>query len=53
MDIAIIAAVGLIVGLAVGYIRRERKNGNGCIGCPDAKTCGSKGGCTGCGCNCK
>ena len=53
MDLIIIAVVGLTVGLAVGYIRREKKQGSGCIGCPDAKTCIEKGGCAGCGCSCK
>lgn len=53
MDVLILAVVGLIVGLAVGYIRKQKKNGSGCIGCPDSKTCGAKGGCSGCGCGCK
>lgn len=55
MDLIIIVIVGLILGLAGGYIYREKKNGSGCIGCPDSKTCASKGGCAGCsgGCKCK
>ena len=53
MDVIILLVVGLIVGLAAGYIYKKKKNGGGCIGCPDAKTCGAKGGCAGCGCNCK
>ena len=52
MDLIILGVVGLIVGLAAGYIYRTKKKG-GCIGCPDAKTCGGKGGCAGCGCNCR
>ena len=42
----IIAVVGLILGLAVGYIRREKKRGTRCIGCPHAGSC--SGGCSGC-----
>ena len=52
MELIILLVVGLIVGLAAGYIYKKKKNGGGCIGCPDAKTCGAKGGCAGCGCNC-
>ena len=51
-DLIIIAIVGLIVGLAGGYVYRERKKGRKCIGCPHSGTCGgSCGGCSG-GCNC-
>ena len=45
----IIAAVVIltIVGLAIGYIIRQRKKGIKCIGCPDSKTCnGCCGGCS-------
>ena len=52
MDLIILLVVGLIVGLAAGYIYRKKKSGGGCIGCPDAKTCGAKGGCADCACNC-
>ena len=51
-DLIIIAIVGLIVGLAGGYVYREQKKGRKCIGCPHSGTCGgSCGGCSG-GCNC-
>ena len=45
----IIAAVIIltIVGLAIGYIIRQRKKGMKCIGCPDSKIC--NGCCSGCG----
>ena len=39
-----------IVGGAVAYIRKQRKNGVKCIGCPDAKTC--SGNCSGCNGGC-
>jgi len=48
-DFIIIAIVGLTVGLAGGYVYREKKKGRRCIGCPDSGTCsGSCAGCSGC-----
>ena len=41
----IIAVVVLILALAVGYIVKEKREGNKCIGCPHAKECASKNGC--------
>lgn len=38
----IIAVVVLIVGLALGYIIRQKKQGAKCIGCAHSKSCGSK-----------
>ncbi len=35
----------LIVGLAIAYIVKEKKNGAKCIGCPSGKSCGSSCGC--------
>ncbi len=47
----IIAAVVLIlVGAAVLYIRKEKKHGAVCIGCPSSCSCGKKQG-GGCGCH--
>ena len=45
----IIAVVAIIVGAAVWYIIKEKKQGK-CVGCPNSKVCGSKcsGGCSGC-----
>lgn len=40
-NIIIIAVVALIVGLALGYIYKEKKKGKACIGCPFAGSCGS------------
>ena len=49
-NIIILAVIGLIVGLAAGYIWKEKKRGRKCIGCPDNAVCGGKcAGCTGCG----
>jgi len=48
-NIVIILVIGLIVGLAAGYVYRAKRRGAKCIGCPDAKTCsGNCGGCNGC-----
>lgn len=42
----VIAIVILILGSAILYIRREKKKGIQCIGCPDSKTC--SGNCADC-----
>lgn len=44
-DFIIIAIVVLILILAVGYIINEKRKGNKCIGCPNAKECSSKNSC--------
>ncbi len=44
-NIIVIAIVVLMVGLAIGYIIREKKRGRKCIGCPYAKECASKNCC--------
>ena len=45
MDIIVIAAIVIIIGLAVGYIIKAKKRGVKCIGC-SACDCGK---CSGCG----
>ena len=49
-NFAIIAIVVLIIGSAFSYIRKEKKKGVHCIGCPNAATCSGK--CAGCSGNC-
>ena len=49
-DIIAIGAICLIIGFAVFYVIRAKKNGQNCIGCPSAKTCG--GSCGSCSCGC-
>ena len=49
-NLIIFAIVVLILGSAILYIRREKKQGVKCIGCPDSKTC--SGHCAGCAGNC-
>ena len=34
-----IAVVGALVGLAAGYIYKEKKRGAKCIGCPSGSSC--------------
>ncbi len=46
----VLMIIASIVALAIFFIFREKKRGNRCIGCPDAKTCRA-GGCKGC-CGC-
>lgn len=39
----IVAAVLLLIlGIAVGYIVKEKKKGTICVGCPHAGTCAGK-----------
>ena len=49
-DYIAIAAIVVILGLAIFYVVRAKKNGQKCIGCPSAKTC--SGNCGSCGSNC-
>lgn len=52
-NIIILAVVGLILGLAGGYIYKSKKSGKRCIGCPDSGSCAScSGNCSGCSGNC-
>ena len=46
----ILTFVILILGFAILYIRKEKKKGVKCIGCPDGAKC--SGNCSGCGGNC-
>lgn len=41
-DIIVLSICALIIGLAVSYIVKSKKQGVQCIGCPHSKTCGSK-----------
>ena len=42
-DLIVIAVIALIIGVAVGYIVKAKKNGKKCIGCPYECSCKSKG----------
>ena len=50
IDILTVAIIVVILGLAIGYIRRAKKKGVKCIGCPDGAKC--PGNCAGCSGNC-
>ena len=50
INFMIIAVIALILGSAIFYIRKAKKQGVNCIGCPDSGTCsGHCAGCKGCG----
>lgn len=61
IDFVVGAILVVIVGSALAYIIKSRKNGIKCVGCPDAKSChscshaggtasgGCSGSCAGCG----
>ena len=53
-NLIVILAILIIIGLALTYIIRQKKNGVKCIGCPSGKSCISKqdGNCSGSCCNC-
>lgn len=54
IDIILVLVLLLILGAAVAYIVRAKKNGAKCIGCPAGGTCSRKSkGDTGCGCDIK
>ena len=50
IDIILVFIISAIVGLASGYLRKARKKGVKCVGCPDSGSC--SGSCSGCGGNC-
>lgn len=53
-DIIIIGVLVLIIGGAVAYIIKAKKNGAKCIGCPAGGNCPSKnGGKSNCTCGCQ
>ena len=43
-DIIVVAIIVLILGLAIFYIYKAKKNGKKCIGCPES-------GCSSCSCS--
>lgn len=44
-NLIIIGIIVLILGLAIGYVIKEKKNGRKCIGCPSTG-CSCSGGCS-------
>ena len=46
IDFLIVAIVLAVLGSALWYVRKAKKSGAKCVGCPHAKTCG--GHCGGC-----
>ena len=45
INIVIVAVIAIVVGAALTYIIRAKKNGAKCIGCPHSKDCGGSCGC--------
>lgn len=43
-NIIIVLIVAVVLGLAVFYVVKSKRNGKKCIGCPNS--CGCKGGCS-------
>ncbi|MBR5127554.1 MAG: FeoB-associated Cys-rich membrane protein [Roseburia sp.] len=41
-DFVLVLVIAGIVGGALAYIRKEKKRGARCVGCPDGGTCGGK-----------
>lgn len=52
IDFAVIAVIVVIIAAALGYIRKAKKNGAKCIGCPVQGGCAGKDSATGCNCGC-
>ncbi len=42
IDLIVIAILLVIVGGAIAYIRKQKKNGAACIGCPHAGACAKR-----------
>lgn len=51
IDVVIVAVIALILGAVIFYIRRAKKKGVKCIGCPSGSTC--SGNCSGCDGKCQ
>ena len=51
IDYLILAIIAVIIGAALLYIRKNRKKGVKCIGCPDSAFCAAKNGQCACHCN--
>lgn len=47
VDLIVLFIIVLAVGAALAYIKKERKRGIKCIGCPYAESCGKKDSCGG------
>lgn len=41
-DFIIIVVLVIILGAALSYMRKEKKRGVKCIGCPDAESCAKR-----------
>ena len=48
-NVIILAVIAFVVGAAAGYVRKAKKQGVKCVGCPDSGHC--SGNCSGCSCS--
>ncbi len=51
-DLVVILVLAVIIGAAVRYIIKAKKNGAKCIGCPSGGCCPSKNNGEQCSCGC-
>ena len=42
IDVGLVLVIITIVGGALAYIRKEKKRGVRCVGCPHSRNCGGK-----------
>lgn len=52
-DFIVVVVLLFVIGAAIWYIRKEKKKGVKCIGCPSAGTCPHSSRGSGCGCHTK
>ena len=50
-DLIVGAILVVLVGAAIAYIRKEKKRGVKCVGCPEGINCASYNNPGGCGCS--
>ena len=46
-NIVAVIVIVLVLGFAIRYIIKQKKNGTRCIGCPHGKVCKDKSSCDG------
>lgn len=50
-DFLTVLILAAVLGAAIWYLVRSKKNGAACVGCPHSKTCSSHKAEGGCGCH--
>lgn len=49
-DLVVGTVIVVIIGSAIRYLIKEKKNGSPCVGCPSGSACAAKSKGTSCGC---